>query len=302
MARTKQKFLFFFLLCIWSLQAEEYCVQKGDSLYRIAKKYGTSVAELKRLNNLSSNKLSIGQTLLVSAVERQTEDVVQSGSRYQAARTYHRVRRGETLLSIARKYGLSVDQLRQLNQISGYLIKPGQRLLISVSWSRETKPTEPVLEIAEETPSETELKLLSSLPPENKITRVIENALGFLGTPYRFGGTGRSGIDCSGLVKKVFGGVGVQLPRTACQQYQEGTVIDKDDLAAGDLLFFSRLKNLRPTHVALYLGNGLILHASRKARKVVIESFDKANYLQNQFVGARRIIEEENQQQYTVTP
>jgi len=299
--RTKQKFLFFFLLCIWSLQAEEYCVQKGDSLYRIAKKYGTSVAELKRLNNLSSNKLSIGQTLLVSPVEKQTEDVVQSGSRYQAARTYHRVRKGETLFSIAHKYGLSVDQLRQLNQIGGSLIKPDQRLLISVSWSRETKPTEPVLEIAEETPSETELKLLSSLPGENKITRVIENALGFLGTPYRFGGTGRSGIDCSGLVKKVFGGVGVQLPRTACQQYQEGTVISKDDLAAGDLLFFSRLKSLRPTHVALYLGNGLILHASQKARKVVIESFDK-NYLLNQFVGARRIIEEENQQQYTVTP
>ncbi|HOL68128.1 MAG TPA: LysM peptidoglycan-binding domain-containing protein, partial [bacterium] len=177
----KRIILALFFLCFLTsfLQAEEYTVQKGDSLYRIAKQYGTSVTELKKLNNLTSSKLKIGQVLTVSPIEKQTETTVQSGSHYQAARTFHRVRPGETLSSIAKRHNLSVEQLRRLNNLSGSLIKPGQRLLIAVSWSRQPEPTEPVIEVAEETLSETELKALASLPPEGRVNRVIENALCF---------------------------------------------------------------------------------------------------------------------------
>ncbi|HOL66279.1 MAG TPA: C40 family peptidase, partial [bacterium] len=99
-----------------------------------------------------------------------------------------------------------------------------------------------------------------------------------------------------------FSNVGMRLPRTAREQYQKGTAVATENLTPGDLLFFSALKSFRPTHVALYLGNGLILHASRQARKVVIDSFEKSSYLRRQFVGARRLIETEDGGEDTVTP
>ncbi|MCM8768133.1 MAG: LysM peptidoglycan-binding domain-containing protein [Candidatus Omnitrophica bacterium] len=290
MKQQNQLLLAVLFLLAGLLQAEEYTVVKGDNLYSIARRFGTTVAELKKLNNLSTNKLSIGQILTITPAEKETETTYQAGSQYQAETVYHRVRPGETLSAIARRYQMSVAQLQKFNNINGSLIKPGQRLLISKSWSRQPQPNEPVLEVAEATPSETEMKMLSSLPPENKISQVVEHAMAFLGTPYRLGGTNDRGIDCSGLVKRVFANVGVKLPRTAREQYQQGEAVPLTKLSAGDLLFFSSLKSLRPTHVALYLGNGLIIHASREARKVVIGSFDRSGYLKNRFVGARRII------------
>lgn len=96
-----------------------YVVQKGDSLWSIANKYGLTVAKLKDMNNLSSNMLSVGQKLLVK-----DESSVTTGA------TYYTVQAGDTLYGIAGKYGLTVDQLKNMNQLSSNQLSIGQQLLV----------------------------------------------------------------------------------------------------------------------------------------------------------------------------
>ena len=94
-----------------------YIVEKGDSLWSIAKKYNTTVNELKRYNNLTSNMLSIGQRLLIPKTEN-----------YQ---TYI-VRKGDNLWNIARNYGIAVDDLKKANNLNSDNLSIGQTLIIPV--------------------------------------------------------------------------------------------------------------------------------------------------------------------------
>lgn len=95
-----------------------YKVQKGDSLYSIANKFGTTVDNLKSLNNLSSNLLSIGQILIIS------EEKIPSNIN----EVTYVVKRGDSLYSIANKYGITVNELKNLNNLTGNLLSIGQVL------------------------------------------------------------------------------------------------------------------------------------------------------------------------------
>lgn len=97
-----------------------YIVKKGDSLWSIANKYGLSVEQLKEMNNLSSNMLSIGQKLLIN--DGTDIDNVNDN--------YYIVKAGDTLYSIANKYGLTVDELKKINNLSTNNLGIGQKLLI----------------------------------------------------------------------------------------------------------------------------------------------------------------------------
>lgn len=105
-----------------------YVVKKGDSLWSIARKYGLSVAELKALNNLSSNTLHIGDTLLVSSVNS-TDDNISDA--------YYTVKSGDTLWGIARKYNMSVNDLKSLNNLSSNNLSIGQKLIVSKASSND---------------------------------------------------------------------------------------------------------------------------------------------------------------------
>lgn len=94
-----------------------YVVKKGDTLWSIAKKYGLTVDELKKLNKLSTNNLSIGQKLVVSPVASDNENK-------------YIVKSGDTLYSISRKYGVSVNELMAYNNLSTTFLQVGQILNI----------------------------------------------------------------------------------------------------------------------------------------------------------------------------
>lgn len=96
-----------------------YTVQKGDSLWAIANKYGTTVDSLKKANNLSSNNLSIGQTLIIpsTSVSGQTEIT-------------YTVKKGDSLWAIANKYDTTVDKIKSTNNLSSNNLSIGQVLII----------------------------------------------------------------------------------------------------------------------------------------------------------------------------
>lgn len=111
--------------------------------------------------------------------------------------------------------------------------------------------------------------------------------ISLIGTPYRLGGNGDNGIDCSAFVKKAFASLRIPLPRTAREQYALGKDIPLKELRRGDLLFFSTYASYA-SHVGIYLGNKLMAHASFRDRSVTVSTMDTA-YYRSRFLGARRI-------------
>ena len=96
-----------------------YTVQKGDSLWSIAKKYNTTIEELKAANNLSSNLLSVGQILKIPTAQEVPENY-----------TIYTVQKGDTLYKIANEYNLTVDDLIEYNNLSSTNLSIGQKILI----------------------------------------------------------------------------------------------------------------------------------------------------------------------------
>jgi len=92
-----------------------------------------------------------------------------------------------------------------------------------------------------------------------------------LGVRYRWAGSNENGVDCSGLVRYVFGALGVDLPHNAAQLSARGASVPADTAAMqpGDLIVFSPKKSNRISHVGIYMGNGTMLHASSYNKRVV---------------------------------
>jgi cell wall-associated NlpC family hydrolase len=117
---------------------------------------------------------------------------------------------------------------------------------------------------------------------------LIATAMALRGTPYRNGGSEPSrGFDCSGFVQWVFAQHGTILPRETREQYDEGRKLDRDDVQAGDLVFFHTVSR-GPSHVGIALGAGQFVHAPSSRGVVRVESYT-GGYWASRWVGARRV-------------
>ena len=124
-----------------------------------------------------------------------------------------------------------------------------------------------------------------------KASELVMNAMGFLGVPYRRGGSSaETGFDCSGFVRAMYHQtVGLILPRRADQQAAATTTIDKSELRPGDLVFFNTMRRAF-SHVGIYVGEGKFIHSPKPGAEVRVEDMS-GSYWRRRFDGARRVVE-----------
>jgi len=356
-----------------------HTVERGETLTSIARRYGVTVQAIKAKNGLTGDKIKAGDSLVIplgGSPSGVTSSRVVPGRRsVRASRggrrvgsltvtDVHVVRDGETVESIASRFGVDPETVRRLNQLSpGQQPAPGQRLEIDrshqelVEETTETSSAEGAASHDTRVPSRTtstsrrrvgelatvvrpgghirrtrsprgrvvyrttpglqlvvtghtgdwysvfmadgsqcwipskyvrlegvELAVSDNTPPGRQ--KVVQTAMQYLGLPYRYGGNGRAGIDCSALVRNAYLSIGIHLPRTAAAQFNVGQVVPPQMLQPGDRLYFSK-SGRRVDHTGIYIGNGYVLHASGSAGCVTVDSLYSSK-LRNIFVGARR--------------
>jgi peptidoglycan DL-endopeptidase CwlO len=118
--------------------------------------------------------------------------------------------------------------------------------------------------------------------PPSRYGGVVGIAMRYLGVPYRWGGASPSGFDCSGFIMYVYAQVGVSLPHYTGAQYAMGSPVSRDQLEAGDLVFFNGLG-----HAGIYVGGGNFIHAPHTGDVVKISSM--TGWYASTYVGARRL-------------
>ena len=118
--------------------------------------------------------------------------------------------------------------------------------------------------------------------------KIVQDAMSFIGVPYVFGGTSPThGFDCSGFVQYVFRMSGIEIPRSADTQYEKGVSINKNQLIAGDLVFFQTYA-AGASHVGIYIGDDKFINATSGGVKIETLNSD---YRKSCYYGAKRILD-----------
>lgn len=126
------------------------------------------------------------------------------------------------------------------------------------------------LEVAEAAEAaESRAAVSVSTDPPDGANAVVQFAYDQLGKPYAFGQAGPDAFDCSGLVAAAYAQAGVSLDRTSQEQWGDSTAIDRSELAPGDLVF-----SYGTGHIAIYIGGGEVIHASKPGDNVKVASID----------------------------
>jgi len=116
---------------------------------------------------------------------------------------------------------------------------------------------------------------------------LVKTAETFIGLPYLWGGTSwEKGFDCSGLTMTVYQLNGLELPRHSGHQFQAGAFVSMSNLQPGDLVFFHTRRKGVISHVGIFIGNGLFIHAPSEGKTIRKESL-AASYYKARYAGAR---------------
>jgi peptidoglycan endopeptidase LytE len=234
-----------------------HLVKHGDTLYDLARANHTSVQLLKQVNQLRTNRLQIGQRLVLpssldslTAAKKKSPSVTKDSDELSAKRS-----------DVSETAGGSTPDKTVSVSLTG---EPNNN---ATTLSAPTADTvgQPTLR-----------------------TQLIQAGMDFLGVRYRWKGMSeKRGFDCSGLVKTLFDKFEINLPHSAREQFRLGERVAKAELEIGDLVFFSTRGKI-PTHVGVYIGDDQFIHAARRARQVIVSNLSQAWY-QKRFLGARRM-------------
>jgi cell wall-associated NlpC family hydrolase len=281
---------------------QSYTIQQGDTLWNLSRRFGTTPERIAELNGIGvDDTLSIGRILRLPGAprtgavpaSRPAKVAAASPASRVVART-HRVRAGDTLWGIARRYGTTPKRLAAMNRISETaILSLGRRLKVpgTVAVTRRAPAASTSISRSPQASAErlaAMRKRLAALPSrgEKWMSDMLALSRRYLGVRYRWAGTSPSGFDCSGFMYYVYGRMGVALPRTTYDMYDAGAPVPREDLREGDLVFFQTL-HPGPSHAGIYLGDGRFIHASSGSRRVLISSMEEGYYAAR-FLGARR--------------
>ena len=124
--------------------------------------------------------------------------------------------------------------------------------------------------------------------PESLGARIADSALDLVGIPYRYGGQSPdAGFDCSGLVYFTYRQAGIDIPRVSEDQFKISRKISYQDIRDGDLVFFQDQRKL--SHVGIYVGDGMFIHAPSSGKTVSIADMS-APYYQRHLVAVGRLL------------
>lgn len=269
-------------------QASDYEVKSGDTLWAIAKENGTSVSELKELNELTSDLIIAGDKIKVESKD------------------FYVIKTGDTLKETAEKFDVSTAELMRWNDLSSTELKAGKKIIVSEEGFHKAKsavkpavaatPMKPVeqrtsnvvkaenrleridapaasdnrREVPETTTNEAATLVTqtstaaasrdnrptaetkTAAPVSGNVASVANSIAG--GKTYVYGANSGSAVDCSAFAQQVLASMGKSIPRTTYAQMAAGTPVSTPQ--AGDLVFFNG-----GSHVGVYIGNGQMVDA-----------------------------------------
>lgn len=294
-------------------EAATYVVKKGDSLYKISRTYNTTVNNIKTWNNLKSDTIYVGQSLVVQNNKNTTSTTSKTSNTSNTKKTStssistfnptvsnqsssntatYKVERGDSLFKIARKFNTSVATIKSINNLKSDTIYVGQVLKISsaptVEVSNQSTTKQPVVPRADQAIANqlTKEKVISSSPKNKRVyEKVVNVAKSLEQSPYVFGGSTPEGFDCSGFVQYVYSNAGLSVSRKSSEDYFMNDTTTVQNPVPGDIVFFKNTYKSGISHMGIYLGNGEFIHAGSNGVEVSKLSY---NYWDTRFVAFKR--------------
>jgi len=261
-----------------------YTVQPGDTLSGIARKFGTTVEALLKLNPSIANPnfIRVGQALQVTGGQG-SESTYTVKPAAAAVSGQYIVQKGDTLSGIANKFQTTVDRLLALNpQITNpNTIRIGQAIKVTDGATAVR---------AEQNQNASAVKPVVAESSVSLADQIIEIGEKYLGARYLYGASpSRTDVfDCSSFTMRVFSEVGISLPRSSSAQAQAGKAVSFSQLQKGDLVFFDTDSNGTINHVGIYAGNGQMINATVSLG--VTYSSLTSSYWKTRYVKAVRVL------------
>ena len=256
-----------------------YTIVPGDTLTKIANKHNLTLAELKKLNNLSSDTIYAGNKLIVSSTKTTTTIDLPSGAKpanvttpkAEATSNTYIVVKGDTLSKIAKQANITVANLKSYNSLSSDIIRVGQKLSLVKSANTASTDTSPD----------------KAVVSDNKVDTLVAEAKKLIGTPYSWAGASPSGFDCSGFIYYTFKKAGYDVARLSSSTYYDmGKKVSSPK--SGDLVFFATGSSKSVvSHMGIYLGSGQFIHAS-SSNGIEINNVSNS-YYKSKLVGYRSL-------------
>jgi len=247
-----------------TLKLVKHSIKKGETLFTIARKHHTTIAEVRKSNGLKKGaNLKIGRVLNVPT---NTYNVPKIKLAKKATIKKKKLKVAKRTKKSNKKLVASLSKLETITLEKGEVVKHKKSSSFTLSDIFSTKET--------------------SSSKSAKITSVAKKKLG---RRYVWGATGtKNTFDCSGFTSYVYKKNGINIPRTSINQSKFGKFVSRNNLKKGDLIFFDTSKKRKGyvNHVGIYLGNGKFIHASSAKKKVVVSNLSK--FYAQRYKGARR--------------